>query len=230
MKTNTKLGGEKEVPTAGPPSGLETHAHQGNGATPPQPPKPAKPSIALSAAKLRMDPSGQTSIARKLLTRVAVITRPNPQWWVQAHPDPEFQMNGLGLIEYNRDRRIYAVDPIFSEELKRFYRLHYVFVGCTMTGAVFLWCIKMAGEDGDWNQWPASMYDCALAGMRDWVQVVSTGSGYEPVPPDTNKPPPPWEDYLYPCTTFDEVFSLGFRQTYLDRDEHPVINDLRCCR
>src|SRR4051812_4779990 len=53
----------------------------------------AQPPIKLTAARLRMDPANETmGTARKLLTRVAPLPKPDPQWYVQIHPDPEFRI------------------------------------------------------------------------------------------------------------------------------------------
>jgi hypothetical protein len=132
-------------------------------------------------------------------------------------------MDNLGLVEFSQDRRQYAVAPQFSEMLKAYLKLHYAFVATTLTGAVFLWVIKMPAEDGAWNAWPESMYDCALnACTRDWFQIQNRGAGYEPIPTHTPKPPPVWPDLLYPCTTLDEVIELAFRSTFINRIDHPV--------
>jgi hypothetical protein len=173
-----------------------------------------------------MDPNAETAAVRKLLTRVPVYTKPDPQWYVQAHPDPEFRTDSIGLIEYKQDRRLYAVDPKYTEVLKQFYRKHYIFTGITIGGAVFLWTIKMPGEDGSWNTWPSTMYDCASCAMREWVQVQNGGSGWQPCPPEKPKPPPNWEEALHPCSCLDELIALAFRQTYIDKDDHPVLVNL----
>jgi hypothetical protein len=188
----------------------------------------AKPSVKLTAARLRMDPANETmGTARKLLTKLAVEPRPDPQWYVQTNPDSEFCLNSIGILEYRRDRRLYAVDPCLSEILRPYYRKHYIFTACTRTKSVFLWIIKMPGDDGGWNAWPSSMYGCALAcAGQDWVQVLSGPGFYEARPADDYLPPPVWEELLYPCTTMDELIAIAFRQTYLDREDHPVVLDL----
>jgi hypothetical protein len=191
------------------------------------PPTSRPVSSGLTAAALRINPAVETAFVRRLLTRVPVIGRPDPQSYVQVHPDPAFHMDNLGLVEFSRDRRLYAVAPEFSDLLKPYMKLHYAFVAATLTGAVFLWVIKMPDADGAWNAWPQTMYECAFtACTRDWYQIQNRGAGYEPVPTHTPKPPPVWDDLLHPCTTLDEVFELAFRATHINRADHPVNNAL----
>ena len=174
-----------------------------------------------------MDSNAETSTVKRLLTRVAVVSRPDPQWWVQAYQHPEFRTEEIAIIEYAKDRRLYAVAPKFKETLKRFYRKHYLFVGATGGGAIFIWVIKMAGEDGVWNKFPMTMYDCAGVCMRNgWHQIVTGPHGYEAIPPDGYKEPPPWAEWLHPCTCLDDLIELAFKQTYIDREDHPVYVDL----
>jgi hypothetical protein len=180
----------------------------------------------LTAAALRINPDIETAGVKRILTRVAVVTKPEPQWWVRVHPDVGFRSEGFGLIDYRQDRRLYIVHPRYSELLKNHYRRHYIFTGITLTGAVFLWVVKMPKEDGAWNQWPASLYDTAGVAMRQWTQVHSAESQYEAFQPDLPKPDPDWVEALHPLTTFDELLDLGFKQTFIDRDDHPVLVNL----
>lgn len=187
----------------------------------------AKPSIKLTATRLRMDPANEAmGTARKLLTHVPVLFKPERQWWVQVNPDPDFKVQNIGVLEYHRDRRLYVVDPSLSELLKAFYRQYFIFTACSKGKAVFLWLVPMPAEDGSWNAWHSSKYDCVLACARDWSQVQSGPGYYFTNPAEDHQPPPVWADLLYPCTTMDELIGLAFRQTYLQGEDHPVVADL----
>lgn len=184
-----------------------------------------KLSAGITAARLRIDPNLETTTVKRLLTRVAVEKRPNPQWYVRIHPSPLFRMEGLGLVEFERDRRLYAVEPQLSEMLKPHVKLHYVFTATTITRSIFLWVIKMPGEDGLWNAWPQTMYDCARASEDRWLQVFS-GVNYEPHILQDPVPDPDWAEWLHPCTTFDELLDLAFKSTFINKMDHPVIEAL----
>jgi hypothetical protein len=193
-----------------------------------QPAIPTKPSVSagLTAAKLRIDPNAETTTVKRLLTRVPVIERPDPQWYIRIHPKLEFRMEDLGIINFTRDRRLYAIDPQFSELLKPYYKRYYLFTGATITRTIFLWVIPMPGEDGSWNIWPQSKYDCALVAMDRWIQVLNGGSCFEPHALPESKPDPIWDEWLHPCTSLDQLLDLGFKSTYVNKQDHPVIEAL----
>jgi hypothetical protein len=225
MNTHKNSAASEQLPLIG---AQPVPAPNGENPTPPAVPSPPRPvSSGLTAAALRINPAAETAFVRRLLTRVPVISRPDPQLYVQVHPDSAFHTDNLGLVEFKQDRRLYAVAPEFADLLKSYMRLHYACVATTLTGAVFLWVIKMPDADGAWNAWPQTMYECAYAACtRDWFQIQNCGAGYEPVPTHQPKPPPEWADLLHPCTTLDEVFELAFRATHINRADHPVNNAL----
>jgi hypothetical protein len=197
------------------------------GAVPPPAAASLKPTVSagLRAANLRIDPNIETSTVKRLLTRVGVERRPDKQLYVRVHPDPTFRSEKIGLLEFTRDRRLYLVDPPLSELLKPYYKRFYVFTATTITRTIFLWVVPMPGDDGTWNAWPQSMYDCARVAEDRWLQVHS-GANYEPHILEEPKPDPDWPTWLHPCTTFDQLIDLAFAATYINKIDHPVIEAL----
>jgi hypothetical protein len=183
-------------------------------------------SAGLTAAKLRINPNLETTTVKRLLTRVAVDKAVNKQTYIRVHPDPAFRAEGLGIIELERDRRFYAVNPELSEKLKAYYKRHYVFTATTVGRGIFLWIIPMPEEDGSWNNWNRTKYDCALVAMDRWVQVHNGGDSWVPYVLNESKPDPDWAEWLHPCTTFDHLLDLAFRSTYIDKLDHPVVDIL----
>jgi hypothetical protein len=202
-------------------------AARGNGADPPilaaAPPEPShETSAGITAARLRIDPNTETTTVQRMLTKIPVYDKPEPQWYIRVRPGAEWRAEGLGIIRYHRDGRLYAIDPMFSEELKAYYRRYYAFVATTITRAVFLWVIPMPGEDGSWNAWPQSKYDCAVAAMDRWLQVLNVGTQYDPHILTDAKPDPNWDELLHPCANLDQVLDLSFKSTFVNRWEHPL--------
>ena len=187
-------------------------------------PKPV--STGITAARLRIDPNTETTTVQRILTKIPVYDKPDPQLYVRVRPGAEWRMEGLGIIKFNRDRRLYAIDPVFSEALKAYYRRHYAFVGTTITRAPFLWVIPMPGEDGSWNTWHQSKHDCAMAAMDRWLQVLNGGSQFDPYILTETKPDPDWAEWLHPCANFDQVLDLAFKSTYVNKWDHPLIEAL----
>jgi hypothetical protein len=183
-------------------------------------------SAGLTAAKLRINPNLETTTVKRLLTRVPVQKTFKNQNFVRVHPDPAFRDEGVGIIELERDRRFYAVDPELSEVLKAYYKRHYVFTATTIGRAPFLWIIPMPEEDGSWNNWNRTKYDCALVAMDRWIQVHNGGDGWIPVVLNEPKPDPDWPEWLNPCVNLDQIIDLGFKSTYINKLDHPAVEIL----
>jgi hypothetical protein len=183
-------------------------------------------SAAITAASLRINPNLETTTLTPLLTRIPVYDRPDPQWYIRVRPGAEWRMEELGLIKYTRDRRLYPIAPQFSEILKPYYRRHYAFVATTITRAIFLWVIPMQGEDGSWNTWHQSKFDCAYAAMDRWLQVLNEGTQFSPHILNDPKPDPDWDAWLHPCKTLDQVLDMAFKSTYVNKLGHPLIEAL----
>jgi hypothetical protein len=187
---------------------------------------PQPVSAGITAAGLRISPNLETTTLQPLLTRIPTYDRPDPQWYLRVRQGAEWRMEELGLVKYTRDRRLYAIDPHFAELLKAYYRRYYAFVATTITRAVFLWVIPMPGEDGSWNTWHQSKFDCAYAAMDRWLQVLNDGSQFSPHILTDPKPDPDWDAWLHPCTSLDQVLDLAFKSAYVNKLEHPLIEAL----
>jgi hypothetical protein len=228
--TAADTAAKEDLPSQLPqPDGADGHAPEQTGTSsseiaPMELPKPV--SAGITAARLRIDPNAETTTVQRILTKIPVTDKPDPQWYIRVRPGTEWQMSGLGIVNFSRDKRLYAIDPAFSEALKAYYRRYYAFVGTTITRAPFLWVIPMPGEDGSWNAWHQSKYDCASAAMDRWLQVLNVGTHFEPHILEVSKPDPDWAEWLHPCASLDQVLDLAFKSTYVNKWEHPVIEAL----
>jgi hypothetical protein len=224
-ETELKIVGGSTTPAE---TSTAPQSAQPNGAEPKSETSAAvKPvSAGLTAARLRIDPNAETTTVRRVLTKIPVYDKPDPQWYVRIRPGAEWRMEGLGIVKFSRDRRLYAIDPMLSEALKAYYRRHYAFVGTTITRAPFLWVIPMPGEDGSWNTWHQSKHDCGLAAMDRWLQVLNSGSQFDPNILTETKPDPDWDEWLHPCANLDQVLDLAFKSTYVNKLDHPLVEAL----
>ena len=210
------------VPQSAQPNGTDNNtAQQSKPSTAPLP-----VSAGITAAGLRIDPNAETTTVKRILTKIPVYDKLDPQWYIRVRPGTEWRMEGLGLIKYHGDRRLYPIAPTLSEVLKSYYRRYYAFVGTTIGRAPFLWVVPMPGADGSWNTWHQSKHDCVMAAQDRWLQVLNGGSQFEPNILTEAKPDPDWDEWLHPCKNFDQVLDLAFKSTYVNKLDHPLVEAL----
>jgi hypothetical protein len=66
-------------------------------------------------ASLRIDPSAEEEVARRVIAHVAV-RKPNPQEFFRVNASTDYRLP-MGLLELKEEREFYAVTPALAREL-----------------------------------------------------------------------------------------------------------------
>jgi hypothetical protein len=100
-------------------------------------------------AKLRLSPDYlKTGGVKKLLTTVPV-RKPNRQDFIRVHPEPEFRLPGVAIIELKEDREIHLVVPSYAQQLDmRLFNLCNIYLAINRQKVVFLWPVKLPEPGG----------------------------------------------------------------------------------
>jgi len=68
-------------------------------------------------ANLRLDPEYLKSGGVKKLLTTVPVRKPNKQDFIRVHPDPDYRLCGVAIIELREDREIYLVLPSYAQQL-----------------------------------------------------------------------------------------------------------------
>ena len=161
------------------------------------------------------------------LARKAILTvpsrKPDRQWFNRVHPDAEWRLS-VATIELKEEREIYLVDrPLWSELPGEIVPMQ-LFTAINRQGVVFLWPVRLPGEDGKHNEWHRSALEAAQMAMTRWVRVAANMSlgAYEVYEATADLPDPIWPDI-----GFAGLLKVAFRDRFIRDLDHPVIRRLR---
>ncbi|MGB8296028.1 MAG: hypothetical protein WCG85_11425 [Polyangia bacterium] len=89
---------------------------------------------------------------------------------------------------------------------------------------LFLWALRVPGEDGRINNWHASAREAAARAVHVWVRVQANMAlgAYEVYEAVGAIPDPEW-----PELTMDEIVRIAVRGRVIDTLDHPVLKKLR---
>ena len=159
---------------------------------------------------------------QKLVTTVPV-RKPDRQWFIRTSSDPAYRLDTYTL-ELKEERETYLVTPSLWPELLGEIVPKTIFTGINCRGVVFLWPVRLPGEDGRRDAWNESALQAAELAMGNWVRVVSNMSlgGYDIYQAVGDIPEPVW-----PEKSFEELVQVAFKHLYIDTLDHPVIRQLQ---
>jgi hypothetical protein len=150
------------------------------------------------------------------------IQRPPAQAFFVPHPDPAWQIQ-IAALELKEEREVYVVAPSLIEELTGEW-VAKVLVPCvTRQGGLYLWPIRLPGEDGRIDSWNESALRIAREYAGRWVRLHPNRElgAYDVITPISVFDPPKWPENP------DELLRKGFRDRVIDKVDHPVIKRLR---
>jgi len=174
-------------------------------------------------AQLRLSQDfGAATGVKKILSTVPV-RKPDRQWFVRTHPDEAFQLT-TAVLDVKEDRETYLVDPSLWNELPGEIIPKILFTTINRQGVVFLWPIRLPGEEGRIDEWNRSALDGAQRAREKWIRIVANMSlgANEIFEATAELPEPEWPD-----EDFRALLEIAFRNRYIESPDHPVIRRLR---
>ena len=174
-------------------------------------------------AALRLDQDFAATVGvKKLLTRVPV-RKPSRQEFVRVHSDPDRRLTTT-ILELKEDREIYLVAPDLRAELFGEIAPVTLYQTINRQGIISLWPCRLPGPDGKTNPWHQSALEAAEHATQRWTRVAANmGLGaYEIFEAVGDLPEPEWPDL-----GFSDLLKITFKDAYIDRLDHPVVQRLR---
>jgi hypothetical protein len=150
------------------------------------------------------------------------LKKPGQRVFFQAHPDPQYRLSNLPVLE-DQERRLFYLQIGYQppEDIRRFIHYMHIVTCITPRGSVFLWPIKSSTND-----WQSSALRAAREAQDNWIRIhpkMDVGAyGIEAAPQELSSVAPAWPD-----TSFEEMINRTFEGRIIDDDNHPVIRELR---
>ena len=151
------------------------------------------------------------------------VRKPDRQWFIRTHPDSEMCLE-TAVLELKDERETYLVSPEMRHELPGEVIPKALMTAINRQGVLFLWPIRLPGEDGRHDEWNRSALEAARMAADQWMRVSANMSlgAYDTFIATGDLPEPDWPDL-----NLHEILKLAFRDRYIDTPEHPVVERLR---
>ena len=152
----------------------------------------------LDRLRLSQNFSSQVGVKKAILT--VPVRKPDRQWFIRVHPDPDWRLE-TAVLELKDERETYLVDPELWQELPGELVPKVLFTAMNRQGVVFLWPVRLPGEDGRGNAWHRSALDAAHLAMAGWVRVAANMSlgAYDVFEATGDLPAPEWPEKDFPA-------------------------------
>ena len=175
----------------------------------------------LSRLRLSQDFASKIGVKKDLLT--VPVRKPDRQWFVRVHPDPVWRLE-TAILEIRDERESYLVEPELWAELPGELVPKVLFTAINRQGVVFLWPVRLPGEDGRHDEWNRSALEAAELATKRWVRVASNThlGAYEVCQASADVPDPEWPD-----VGFKRVLEVAFKDRFIKALDHPVVRRLR---
>ncbi|GAB6057278.1 hypothetical protein [Desulfonatronum parangueonense] len=176
--------------------------------------------INVEQFRLRQDFNSMSGV-KKLLTTVPV-RKPNRQDFVRVHPDNDMKLQ-TAVIELKEDREHYLVNPDILHEIPGETVPKQIVTAVNRQGVVFLWPIRLPGEDGRLDNYNQSALEASEMAEVKWIRLAANLSlgAYEVFEALGNIPDPVW-----PEISFTELVNIAFKGRIIDKVDHPIIQRL----
>lgn len=185
--------------------------------------QPNKPIIEIDPENLKLSQDFTQEMTVERIQGTIEVRKPDPQWFVRTHPDPEMQLNTSVLI-LKEEREIYLVDPSVRDEICSELVPIKLVRAINRMNKEFLWPLRLPGSDGRTNSWYSSALTAAEIAINHWVRMIAEKSEYRIERARSQKaiPDPDWSS-----KDFKEILNIAFKDRYITDSSHPVVKKLR---
>ena len=165
----------------------------------------------------------ETAGVKKHLATVP-IRKPHRHDFIRVRGEDNYR-DTFGLIQLGDNKEFYLVMPAVAVELPSEFRLFTIYTAINRQGTLFLWPVRLPGPDGRQNERWRSAHEAAALATKGWVRISSNMNlgAYEIRVAASAMLEPEWP----PEYSFRDLLSIGFRDRFIDRPDHPVIRQLR---
>lgn len=171
--------------------------------------------------RLTQDFAAHLEVKKELVT--VPVRRPTRQEFVRVHPDERYRLQ-TAVLELKDDRETYLIDPPLRSALAGEIVFKALFTAITRQGVLFLWPIRLPGDDGRIDPWNAVALEAAQLATTRWVRLAANRSlgTYDVMTATAELSEPEW-----PHAPFRKLLEIAFRDRFITSLDHPVLRRLR---
>ena len=173
---------------------------------------------------LRQSQDFLTTLDVKEALLTVPVRKPAKEWWVRTHPSQDFRINAA-VLELKEEQETYWVTPTLWPGLstESTFSPRALITAINRQKVVFIWPIRIPGEDGRLDEWSRSALEAAEMAQHNWVRVqANMGLKAYQVAEAEDQSEPDW-----PTQTFDELLRIAFKDRLIESLDHPVLKRLR---
>ena len=169
--------------------------------------------------KLRLSQDFASAIGVKKHILTVPVRKPGRQDFVRVYPGEDWRLQ-TAVLELKEERETYLVDQSLRSELSIEITPKVLFTTINRQGVVFLWPIRLPGDDGRVDEWNLSALKAAQMAMDGWVRVAANMSlgAYDVYEAAGDIPNPTWPD-----VTFNDLVRIAFKDKFIRDHSHPVL-------
>ncbi len=174
-------------------------------------------------SKLRLSQNFSESAGVKKLVTTIPVRKPNKQDFIRVHADSAYCLE-TAVLEFKEERETYLVAPELWPELPSELTPKVLFTAINRQKVLFVWPIRLPGEDGRHDEWNASALEAAQMGQKDWIRVSANMSlgAYDIFQATGDLPNPEW-----PEMDFTKILEIAFKGRFIQDLDHPALRRLR---
>lgn len=179
--------------------------------------KPAEPDV---LAQLRVSQDFANKLWTKKVTTTVPIRNPKRNEFVRVHPTME-PMLVYTLVD---EQETFVATANIATNFPGDMIPKLLAPTISRQGTLFLWALRIPGEDGRINNWHASAREASVRAVHVWLRVQANMAlgAYEQFEAVGAIPEPEW-----PSLTMDEIVRIAVRGRVIDTLDHPVLRKLR---
>lgn len=174
-------------------------------------------------SNLRLSQNFAESTGVKKLMTTIPVRKPSKQDFVRVHPDSAFRLETF-ILEFKEERESYLVASELWPDLVGELTPKILFTAINRQKTLFVWPVRLPGEDGRHDEWNASALEAAKLAQSKWIRVSANMNlgAYEIFEANSELTDPEW-----PETDFTKILETAFKGRYIKDLDHPALRRLR---
>lgn len=159
---------------------------------------------------------------KKEIVRVPV-RKPNRQEFCRVNPDEKMRVV-TAVLELHEEREPYLVSRSLWSEIPGEISPRALYTAINRYGDVFLWPVKLPGEDGRTNPWHESMHKAVSMAEKQWVRIAANMmlGAYDVYTASGDIGEPEWPD-----RNLAQLLEIAFKERFIDSPDHAALKRLR---